>query len=80
MSIKVIGASVNVTTGNTVNSAKLVRAYASANTLVTVTTSADATIGSFIMPGGSVEYIEKNPTDKLVANVSLQCTPGAYVS
>lgn len=79
MGIKVVGASVNVTTGDNVGSARLIRAYASAVTLVTVTTSADVTIGSFIMPAGSIEWIEKNPTDKLVANVSLQCTPGAYV-
>ena len=78
MTTKVVGASVNVTTGNNVNSARVVRAFASAATLVTVTTSADVTIGSFIMPANAVEFIEKNPTDKLVANVALQCTPAAY--
>jgi len=73
-SFKVLGSAVSVTTANTVNDAGIVRAYASANTLVTITTSADVTIGTFIMPGGSVSFIRKTRSDKITANVALSCT------
>lgn len=79
MAVKVIGSSVAVTTANNVNNARIVRAYASANTLVTVSTSADVTIGTFVMPGNTVEVIAKANTDKITANVSLQCTPIANI-
>lgn len=76
--IKVLAPLVSVTTGNNVGSARLVRAYASANTLVTVTDAADVTIGTFVMPGGSVEVIYKGADEKIVANVALSCSAIGY--
>lgn len=76
--IKVKGSAVSVTTANTVNDSKLVRVYATANTLITITDDTPTTLGTFIMPGGSVEYVEKNPTDTITANTSVSCTPVSY--
>ena len=55
--------------GSNVSSATLVRAVNSGTTvrLVTVEESGGTDIGTFSMPGGTVEYIEKNPTDKIFA-------------
>jgi len=76
--IKVKGSSANVTTANTVSDSKLVRIYAAANTLITIADDTPTTLGTFIMPGGSVEYVEKNPTDTITANSSVSCTPVSY--
>ena len=56
-------------TATTVSSATLVRAVNSGTTvrLVTVEESGGTDKGTFSMPGGTVEYIEKEPTDKIFA-------------
>ena len=56
-------------TASTVGSATLVRAVNSGTTarLVTVEVAGGTDIGTFTMPGGTVEYIEKDPTDKIFA-------------
>lgn len=69
-----------VTTANTVYDATLVRAYASANTLVTITDADSAVVGTFVMPGGTVDFIEKSPTDTITANVALSCTRVGYTA
>ena len=79
MIIKVKGESANVTSADTVSDSKLVRIYASANTLITVEDPvANTTLGTFIMPGGTVEYVEKETTDTISANASISCTPVSY--
>ena len=79
MIIKVKGAAANVTTASTVSDSKLVRIYASANTLITMEDPvANTTLGTFIMAGGSVELIEKETTDTISANASVSCTPVSY--
>jgi len=56
-------------TATNVSSATLVRAVNSGTTarLVTVEDSDGTDFGTFTMPGGTVEYIEKDPTDKIFA-------------
>ena len=56
-------------TGSNVSSATCVRAVNSGTTarLVTVEVAGGTDIGTFSMPGGTVEYIEKDPTDKIFA-------------
>ena len=56
-------------TATNVSSATLVRAVNSGTTarLVTVEASGGTDYGTFTMPGGTVEYIEKDPTDKIFA-------------
>ena len=56
-------------TASNVSSATLVRAVNSGTTvrLVTVEASGGTDFGTFSMPGGTVEYIEKDPTDKIFA-------------
>ena len=56
-------------TASNVSSATCVRAVNSGTTvrLVTVEVAGGTDIGTFSMPGGAVEYIEKDPTDKIFA-------------
>ena len=56
-------------TATTVGSATLVRAVNSGTTarLVTVEATGGTDYGTFTMPGGTVEYIEKDPTDQIFA-------------
>lgn len=57
------------TVGNTVNSATVVRVLhtggGGSHHLITVKDSSNNTIGSFTIPTGTPEYIEKSPTDLL---------------
>ena len=56
-------------TASNVSSATCVRAVNSGTTarLVTVELAGGTDIGTFTMPGGTVEYIEKDPTDQIFA-------------
>ena len=56
-------------TASNVSSATLVRAVNSGTTarLVTVEATGGTDYGTFTMPGGTVEYIQKDPTDKIFA-------------
>ena len=76
--IKIIGTQVSVTTANTVALSNLVRAYASAVTLVTISDASAAVIGTMTMPAGMTEVLVKNYTDTITANVALLCTPLAW--
>lgn len=75
--LKLVGAQVSVTTANTVSNAVLVRAYATATTLVTITAANSTVLGTMTMPAG-VETLVKNTTDTITANVALLCTPLAW--
>ena len=56
-------------TATNVSSATCVRAVNSGTTarLVTVEASGGTDFGTFTMPGGTVEYIAKDPTDQIFA-------------
>ena len=74
MRIRVKGSAIDVTTANNVDTATLVRAFAASAATVTIATSAPVTIGTFKMPAGSVELIEKDPTDTIASTATLSCT------
>lgn len=76
--IKVQGSAVDVTTANNVSSAKLVRCFAASAATVTIADSDTNTLGTFKMPAGGVEYIEKGATDTIASSATLSCTPVAY--
>lgn len=80
MIIKVKGSAVDVTTANTVSSAKLVRCFAASAATVTITNDDGDTLGTFKMPANTVEYVEKETTDKIASSATLSCTPVAYKS
>ena len=76
--VKVLNTEITVSTANTVYDSKLVRVYATANAILTVTDSEDNTIGTMTIPGGRVEYVEKSPTDTITANTAVLCVPVSY--
>lgn len=76
--VKLKGSETGVTTATDLNSAQLIRVYAAADALVTITDSDDNTIGSFTIPSGRVEYVEKKPSDQISANTEILCTSIAY--
>ena len=55
-------------------------AAAGTNYLVTLqTASAAATLGTFTLIGGSVQFVEKDPTDEIfAANAAVKVTPVAF--
>lgn len=79
MIVKPLSSELSFTTANTVNDAYLVRVYAAANSIVTIA-NGEGTIGTFTMPGGSVEFVEKNKTDTIAGSTTLLCTPVSYKS
>lgn len=78
MIIKVKGSAIDVTTANTVSSAKLVRCFASSAATVTITNDDGDTLGTFKMPQNTVEYVEKAADDKIASTSALSCTPVSY--
>jgi len=79
MIIKVKGDAINFTTANTVNDAKVVRVFAAASSNVTIV-SANTELsysGSFTIPAGGVEIVEKQPKDTIAGTTTLSCTPVA---
>lgn len=76
--IKVTGSEVSVTTANTVANSNIVRVYATANTLVTISAANTAVLGTLTIPGGSREILVKDFTDTITANTALLCTPIAW--
>ena len=75
---KPISAEISVTTANTVFNAKLVRIYAANDALVTVSAANATVIGSFTMPAGDIELVEKNTSDTISANVAVKCCSIGY--
>lgn len=76
MILKPLEEEISFTSANTVYGAKLVRVYAAANSFVTVS-GAEANT-SFTMHQGSVEIVEKFPTDTITGTTTLRCTPVSY--
>lgn len=77
--IKIKGTETAVTSATTLNNAQLIRVYASANASITMTdTAANTAIGSFTIPEGRIEYVEKKPLDTIESDVEVLCTPVSY--
>lgn len=79
MLIKVKGNAEAVTTANNVSLSRYVRVFAAAAQTVTIA-AADAELsssGTFLMPAGGVEIVEKQPTDTIASSGTLSCTPVA---
>ena len=77
MILKPLQQEISFTTANTVYESKLVRIYAAANSVVSITSTESANT-SFTMPGGSVEVVEKLPEDTIAGTTTLACTPVSY--
>ena len=58
---------------------RYVRVFAAAAQTVTVTTANTelSSTGTFKMPAGGVEVVEKQPTDTITSSGTLSCTPVA---
>ena len=79
MIIKVRGDAVSFTAANTVNDSTIVRVFAEASSIVTIE-SANTELsysGSFTIPAGGVEIVEKQPLDTIAGTTTLNCTPVA---
>ena len=77
---KVLSEQITVnTTESSIFDLPVVRVYAAANSLVEIRDTANNLVGSFTMPGGRVEIIEKERTDVLSANADIFCTGIAYL-
>lgn len=79
MIVKPLSSELSFTAANTVNDAHLVRVYAAADSIVTIA-NGEGTIGTFTVPAGTVEFVEKNRTDTIAGSTTLLCTPVSYKS
>jgi hypothetical protein len=80
MIIKPTANLVAVTTQDTVNNSTLVRIQAGSLTTVAIKNASNTHIGTFIMPAGTVEIVEKAATDTITCSAVANCTPVAYKS
>jgi hypothetical protein len=78
MILKPLQEEITFTSANTVYDAKLIRIYAAANCVITITT--DSANTSFTMHGGTSEILEKAPSDTVEGSTELRCTPVSYKS
>ncbi len=77
MRTKVYDSEISFTAANTVYDARFVRVYAAAESTVTVANTG-GTIGTFTMPAGHVEMIEKEKDDTIAGTTTLACAPIAF--
>lgn len=77
MILKPLQEEISFTSANTVYDSKLVRIYAAANSVVTIASTTTANT-SFSMQQGSVEIVEKLPSDTIAGTTTLACTPLSY--
>lgn len=77
MILKPLQPEITFASANTVYDSRLVRIFAAANSVVTITSTVNANT-SFTMPQGSIEVIEKLPGDTIAGTTSLACTPVSY--
>lgn len=75
---KVLDSEISVSTANTVYDSKLVRVYATANSILTITDSEANTVGTLTIPAGRVEFVEKATTDTIASNNAVLCVPVSY--
>lgn len=78
MGTKIKSSEISVTTANTVFESKNVRVFAANSALVTVRDSSNNVIGTMTYPAGTIEVIEKSPTDTISANVAVLCVAIGY--
>lgn len=77
MILKALNTELSFTSANTVYDAKLVRIYAAANSVITVTSATNPT-ATFTMPQGTIEILEKLSTDTIAGSTTIKCTPVSY--
>jgi len=82
MIVKPLGEEITLSsTPTTVSDSMLVRVYAANSSVITIKNPSDNTnVGSFTIPSGGVEYIEKSRSHTLEASVDVQCVPVSYKS
>lgn len=79
--IKPLDLEISVATDDDVNSARLVRIFATSLSVITVTDpTANTVIGSFTMPANSVEYLEKEKAHTISSTAAVKCAPVSYKS
>jgi len=76
--LKPLANNITLTTANTVNNARLVYVFASAASLITVTSNTNVVKGSIVVPPNNFVLIEKEQTDTLTANLAVSATSVAY--
>ena len=76
--VKLKGSETSVTSATDLSGAKLVRVYAVNTSVVTLADASSNVIGSFTIPAGRVEYVEKASDDLISANVAVLCTSVSY--
>lgn len=70
--IKVKSSEEAITTETNVSNARLVRVYAPSDALITVhDVTANTVIGTFTMPSGRVDYVEKEADDTISSNTTV---------
>lgn len=79
MILKPLAEEISFMSANTVYDARLVRVYASANCVVTISSSESANT-SFTMHQGTVEIVEKLASDTIAGTTTIKCTPVSYKS
>lgn len=78
--IKPLNVEISVSnTSNTIYGSRLVRIHADTGSpTITVRAANGAMIGTFGMEPNTIEYLEKEPTDRVEASVATGMTPVAY--
>ena len=76
--------SANASTFNNARALRIINTHASTTFLVTHVAAVGAgttVIGSFRMPAGTIEYVEKKPTEALwAANAAVKAAPIAFTN
>lgn len=75
---KIKSAEISVTTANTVSDATVVRVYAPSASVITIADDTATTVGTFTIPAGRVEYVQKQSNYTLAATVAVLCSSVAF--
>lgn len=68
-----------ITSNTNVNGARLVRIYAPEKSFITVYNMVEhSVIGSFTVPAGATEFVEKEPADVISANTTVYGTSVSF--
>lgn len=79
--MNIIKASANafsVTTANSVNNTSVLFVSATAAAQINLYSNSTTQYASFILPANQYIFVQKNPTDLISANVTINVTPSAY--